>query len=883
MNKYIKSFCVLGLGLCLYTCQLATFADYTIISSEDYTQQLAPGIEYRHKVDFTNKGFININVLKMNYDDPNVQLDLLKSEESISKRETLTQFAKEEATLYGAVNGDFFDYNARTALGPVIEEGIIYASPINDPEFSSFNITRDGVFFIKNWSQTYFRLKKEGFTLPLDYVNKPYFYGNKAILFNSNWSNLTLGNNHTTDILEMLVIDDKIKEMTLNGGPKIIPENGYVIAAVGDKINILKDNFSIGDDVTFVEDGSLNALDFSIGGGTRLLKNSAVVDDFTLSVTGRHPRTALAYTANNEILLVTVDGRSTSYPGVTQLELANILLDLGATNAINLDGGGSTTMIKKNLQTASLDVVNAPSDGQQRRVQNAVGFKGSYPIGLPAYLELSTAYPRVFINNSMALTAITYDENNNKLTETAPQANEIQWTVVTGQGYFENNLYYPTTPGIHKLKATYGDASGQIDLRVLENLAALSISPNKLSLKPGQTVNLTAQGISSDGYSAPLDIETINWTTNGNTGTLTEDGVFTANTNPGSGIIRASFDNLESYIPVAIGTDTRLIHDFEKQLGSFVSYPNQVTGNYTNPQLGKNGSIAGQLDFDFKSTEATRAAYIDFGNALILNEIPNKLSLDVFGNKGNNHWLRARIKDSQGATTTVNFDQNVNWTGWKTVEAKLPSNLKAPITLERIYLVETDPLIKDSGSIIIDDLYGVFQPTVSNNVPKNIDRIAHIEEFMLTGQGNYVITSDSFGFDQLSKEEISGTTVLKLNNKNKSIRKNDYTQWISLLDTCKESTSNPLLLIMASTLEFVDPLEKDLFYKSLEKIAEKRNIAVVYPDMTSCYKMQCGIEFIGLNTLNETTQKNNLALHLSNTLSFELQKQGSETAQTTTN
>jgi len=72
----------------------------------------------------------------------------------------------------------------------------------------------------------------------------------------------------------------------------------------------------------------------------------------------RNPRTAIGYTADGTILLVTVDGRRPGWSvGMTMAGLAHEMISLGAVNAVNLDGGGSTTM-----WVAGRGLVNRPSD-----------------------------------------------------------------------------------------------------------------------------------------------------------------------------------------------------------------------------------------------------------------------------------------------------------------------------------------------------------------------------------------------------------------------------------------------------------------------------------------------------------------------------------------
>jgi hypothetical protein len=81
----------------------------------------------------------------------------------------------------------------------------------------------------------------------------------------------------------------------------------------------------------------------------------------------RQPRTAVGVTADGRMLLVVVDGRQPGYSvGMTLQELANLMQSLGAQNAINLDGGGSSTMWVNGLR------VNRPSDGFERGVGSAL-------------------------------------------------------------------------------------------------------------------------------------------------------------------------------------------------------------------------------------------------------------------------------------------------------------------------------------------------------------------------------------------------------------------------------------------------------------------------------------------------------------------------------
>lgn len=81
------------------------------------------------------------------------------------------------------------------------------------------------------------------------------------------------------------------------------------------------------------------------------------------------PRTAFAKTANNHLILITVDGRSPRAQGINAEELTDLLLNwLDATDAINMDGGGSVTMFVRGATPTG--VVNYPSDQRKADINN---------------------------------------------------------------------------------------------------------------------------------------------------------------------------------------------------------------------------------------------------------------------------------------------------------------------------------------------------------------------------------------------------------------------------------------------------------------------------------------------------------------------------------
>lgn len=115
----------------------------------------------------------------------------------------------------------------------------------------------------------------------------------------------------------------------------------------------------------FPDRTSLSEIDFAVGGSHILLHNrQGVPVDSHLG--GLNPRTAIGIDKQGFVYFVVVDGRSRESVGMSLYTLQRYLQDIGIKDAVNLDGGGSTTMVVRG------QVVNVPSDGGERSVASVV-------------------------------------------------------------------------------------------------------------------------------------------------------------------------------------------------------------------------------------------------------------------------------------------------------------------------------------------------------------------------------------------------------------------------------------------------------------------------------------------------------------------------------
>ena len=173
---------------------------------------------------------------------------------------------------------------------------------------------------------------------------------------------------------EVVVADGIVTQ--ISQGNSTIPPDGFVLSGHGVQREPLA-KLKVGDRlaVDFALEPAWDDLGVTqiIGGGPRLVRDGKLEitgeeERFQADIlVGRAPRTAIGITDDQKLLLVTVNGRQPNISvGMSLHELGNLLLELGALQAMNLDGGGSTTMVIRNL------VLNLPSDGKERPVGNSI-------------------------------------------------------------------------------------------------------------------------------------------------------------------------------------------------------------------------------------------------------------------------------------------------------------------------------------------------------------------------------------------------------------------------------------------------------------------------------------------------------------------------------
>ncbi len=308
-----------------------------------------------------------------------------------------------------------------------------------------------------------------------------------------------------------------------------IPADGFVILGRG-TANDFVNNLQVGDIVTFdnitlTPEGEriypsciMSGNPKNVGGGINLNSESERGD-----ASDRHPRTGIGFSEDgSKVVIMVIDGRTVASVGVTTGTLGDVMMFAGCHEAVNLDGGGSST-----LYTEALGVRNHCSDGRERAVSNAIyavleapedsevaeiQFYDYNPI-MP-YLGLYT--PRIMAFNKYGL-CIDTDYKDYTLT-CEPEFGEI---------VDDGHTIFITGSGMHALTAHVGDLTCSVPIEIANaSEATLSIPSVIIDNTHPYTIGLYSM---VKGAQVGLNPAALSWTSNDESiATVDASGVITA-------------------------------------------------------------------------------------------------------------------------------------------------------------------------------------------------------------------------------------------------------------------------------------------------------------------------------------------------------------------
>lgn len=677
------------------------------------------------------------DVIRIDLQNPYVKIDVMNGKNGqFTTKQSTGGMAKENGAV-AAVNGDYFNTTADGApIGGQVTDGQLLSTPSDIKGMYSFAVTTDGKPIIDEFAFSGSVTAEDGSSFPLAGINKSsynpesssatYSHADAMYIYTSAWKSTERPKNSATTPIEVLVQNDVITQISDVGGfvGMQVPQDGYILRTHGKAAEFVKNHLAVGQTLktsymlnskTMGQSVDPSKLQTMIGGHTILVNNgkAAAFSRDVSSIGGYRARTALGYSKDERYVYIVTAEKNDNSSGMSLGELQSFMVDIGVWKGMNLDGGGSTTLVSRPLGENDATLTFHTEYGtQQRSVVNAVGVFSEAPKGELKGLKISGS-PAILIGQQASFKLKGYDNYYNpvdtsSLTPTWKSSNgniKVSGQTVTG-----------VKPGTSTITAVSGQASTSMQVKVLgaSDLTALNVGSQTAPLQAGSTVSVPVTAVTKDGDKVEVPESALKWEFVGFKGSVKNGKLTVASVDPDVkvGYAIARYNGFSTAVILsAAGED--LWENFEN-----VSYPVQFTSNH--PQVTGTAAVtqgtgdhAGskvlQLTYDMTAGTGKMYAYAELnGTAGKTIAAPaTRMSIDVMGDNSLN-WARAELKDNNGQTVYVDLAKAIDWDGWKTIDVDLSDKgIAFPAQLKRVYVVNVEEGQDErakSGTVAFDNI-----------------------------------------------------------------------------------------------------------------------------------------------------------------------------------
>ncbi|MFD9006240.1 phosphodiester glycosidase family protein [Streptomyces sp. NPDC059582] len=713
---------------------IPSVAGQSIVTDENRTP-IAPGLNLTRFDRFGTDGWVRGQVLVADLADDRLSVDYISSG-TVTGKSRVTEQAKRTGAV-AAINGDYFDMNDTEApVGGAVsrKDGLV-----NSPTEGRGQTVAIGADGLGRLAQVFL----EGQVtvggernLKLASVNSPVLAAGGIGLFTDQWgpSPRTKPVNGADRVAEVWLRDGKVTDVRTSVSSDPIPAGTSVLLgreAGADALAALVPGEAVA--VTYRPRADFGDVAVAVGGGQVLVSNGVVqrfTDGDTVTATSR---TSVGFSADGRTMyLVAIDGKQTNSRGMDLNELGAFMKGLGATNALNMDGGGSTTMAARLPGENTTGLINSPSDGSERQVANGLGLFAAPGSGtvrgfrvLPALS--ANGSDKVFPGLRRTVRALAHDETYAPL-----PAGRVQWRDEGGRvsvdpGKDGTAVVTGRRSGSARVVASSGHrATGTAELTVLAPAVRIAPSSSLVALDgAGREARLTLTGYDALGDSAPIEASDVKVT--GGEGVVsvqpTGDATFSVRglADGASTTLHLTVGKMSTDVAVTVGLAENSFADLS-DAASWTSANDRAPGGSVAPAPGHDGAPGLALTYDFTKSTATRGQYAVPPQQIQLTGQPQAVTMWINGD-GNGEWPRLQYRTGSGVTANLDGPL-ITWTGWRKVEFPVPTGTVYPLTFQRVRLLETSAARSYTGAVTISDLRVKVAPDVQLPVqPKVADPV----------------------------------------------------------------------------------------------------------------------------------------------------------------
>ena len=689
------------------------------IITESTTEEVAAGITQSHyeRIDPEGRNRIDVLEVDLSRNTPNY-LDTGK----VAGVGTVSSMVEAEDADF-AVNGDFFDINNSGApLGNGVDAGQARTSANSEYAPKSVMIDNDRLGTIADLILDG-TVSFGGDDHELLGLNVQKMADGMAV-YDENWGTFPLG--RSLDGAEGFAIalgpngEVTRTEVDLAGEAAIGAGERVVMARGTEAIEALQ-TLAVGDRADIEIGASAEDLQVAVGGHYQVAQDGRPIEEAEDPlITTMHPRTAVGFSADGSTMyLVAVEGRTDASRGMTLPELGRLMIELGAENAMNLDGGGSTTMVGRDPGDEEPGVINDPSDGQEREVANGLGITSDASDGELAGIDLELPAGErtdaVFPGLHRTITPQPHDAGGRPV-----EAGIDAWgSSDDGVLKVSDGTVTGVAPGTAEVSATSGDVEATTGMRVLGELVRVEASAQTLQMpKKGDTAEFTLTGYDAEGYAAPIDPADIE--IEGADGMIDivpgekEALAAKALVDEGAGRLKLTVQGHTAEVAFAVGQDTEMVTTFEEGAAAYDTDGARSTVSAEDAP-GREDDSGVALTMDFSQDTATRTSNLWTKDPMGGFELPGqplKLTAWVKGDGENQPMIYAEVNNGAEEMGTIYGSRIEKTTEWQQVTFEVPAGYATPQAWYKIGFYETDASLKYKTTVVFDDIEVTYSPPV---------------------------------------------------------------------------------------------------------------------------------------------------------------------------
>ncbi len=635
-----------------------------IVAQAPTVSFVAPGITEGAYDLLTPDGPITVRVVAIAPHRADVHLGTVLAHDLLtSAGETISSMAARTGAVAG-INGDYFDINnTNRPLNVLVRDGELLRIP---RKRYALAIARDGTPRFAEFSFTG-TLQVGATSTTLDAVNEyPAGNGGTSII-TPEFGSVPPAANVTLVALERLdgtppFARYRVTAITDNGAPQPpgfylaiginaygttgVPDPGDVVVAAGD--------FASGD---------LGATVAAIGGGPLILHDGAWYDDADGPRGGefltRIPSSGAAIEPDGTLLLIEVDGRQPDTSiGLTRPQFAALMRAFGATEGMAFDGGGSSTIVARELGETTATLQNSPSDGRERAVADGLFVYSDAPVGPPTRIVARPGTIRAMPGAQVPLDLSVVDDAGHAVAATGSTRAAVD---PASLGTYVAGAFTASKPGHGVMRFTRGVLHGSMNITVVAKPARLEIVPNTPNLIAGGHVQFVVRAYDANGFAVVLPRH-LAWSA---FQAGTTDAVVVVRGGDAVANERVTVGQHEA--PLAIGTP------------SFATSPRGGVGSLA-PDSACGACYA--LTYDFSGNE--RAVYANVDVPLPAAAIG--VAFDLTGD-GNGETVRIAVLNAINERVMITA-AIVDFQGTRRVAVTLPRGFAGPGKLASIYVLD---------------------------------------------------------------------------------------------------------------------------------------------------------------------------------------------------